>query len=279
MTQQFSHAWAKRLGNDLRIEEFGDDHPRRQDYITFMIEADAERIKLEDVVRAVVPPQAIVTGRTKSIDTLREKLIRLPHQALDKIDDVVGVRIVHQMTLDEQDQIVESLKQTFGPDTGVKDRRETPSAGYRAVHLTVRLPSLRGEVQVRTMLQARWADLFERLADTWGRGMRYGSAPNPDASGDSGRRLKFVENLVELSLNYIAGYESQATDLTKYRGQVASLREPLKGILSIEIREELEETVSQAGASLNELEGSLKEWGQTLDSMLGTMARHAEQIP
>ncbi|GGI66943.1 hypothetical protein GCM10010116_62080 [Microbispora rosea subsp. aerata] len=37
------------------------------------------------------------------------------------------------------------------------------------------------EIQVRTELQDVWAQILERLADQWGRGIRYGDAPeNPE---------------------------------------------------------------------------------------------------
>jgi ppGpp synthetase/RelA/SpoT-type nucleotidyltranferase len=279
MTQQHSHAWAKQLGKDLRIQEFSDVHPRRDDYITFMTQADEERLKLEDKVRAVVPPQAIVTGRTKSIDTLREKLIRYPTQALDKIDDVIGVRVVHEMTLDEQDLVVETLRDTFGSRTTVKDRRATPTAGYRAVHLAVRLPNLRGEVQVRTMWQARWADLFERQADTWGRGMRYGAPPDPDPFGDSTKRLAFAERLIDLSLGTIAQYEDAASQASKLRGELASMREHLKTHAPHEITDETRKAEASTDAAIREFERTLKTWSVSLDEILGTLVQIADLIP
>ena len=35
------------------------------------------------------------------------------------------------------------------------------------------------EVQVRTALQAYWAELYERMADQWGRQIRYGGQADP----------------------------------------------------------------------------------------------------
>jgi hypothetical protein len=75
---------------------------------------------------------------------------------------------------------VQQLVEVFGEDARppkVVDRRGIPVHGYRAVHLIV-LPTGRPvEIQVRTLWQQEWAELFEKLADRVGRGIRYGEAP------------------------------------------------------------------------------------------------------
>jgi hypothetical protein len=64
----------------------------------------------------------------------------------------------------------------------VIDRRTNPSHGYRAVHLIVQKDRIPVEIQVRTDLQDTWAQIVERLADRWGRGIRYGEDPEkPDS--------------------------------------------------------------------------------------------------
>src|SRR6266704_1936073 len=68
-----------------------------------------------------------------------EKTIRLT-----QIQDIAGCRIVT-------------------PD--IIDRRDTPSHGYRAVHVIVRHSGKLVEIQVRTALQHLWAELSEKLAD------------------------------------------------------------------------------------------------------------------
>jgi Region found in RelA / SpoT proteins len=84
----------------------------------------------------------------------------------------------------EQDEVVASIVAEFArepkPPT-VKDRREFPSFGYRAVHVIVFDDGLPVEVQARTALQDLWAQAIERLGDRWGRGIRYGEEPSdPD---------------------------------------------------------------------------------------------------
>lgn len=61
------------------------------------------------------------------------------------------------------------------------------------------------EIQVRTKLEDAWAQIFESVADRWGRQMRYGDEPqNPDAAINLGgveiSRRKAVAILMSLSL-------------------------------------------------------------------------------
>src|SRR5687768_1603622 len=65
-----------------------------------------------------------VTSRAKSIDTLREKLQRDPATPLPSVQDVAGVRFEADMTLDEQDKVVERLVRTFGAGSTVRDLRK-----------------------------------------------------------------------------------------------------------------------------------------------------------
>jgi ppGpp synthetase/RelA/SpoT-type nucleotidyltranferase len=44
-----------------------------------------------------------------------------------------------------------------------------PRAGYRAVHVITKTDGIPVEVQFRTDLQNKWAQVFERLADECGR--------------------------------------------------------------------------------------------------------------
>lgn len=133
----------------------------------------------ERVVSAV--SDAKPTTRIKTVQTLVDKLRRESSMKLSRVQDIAGMRIVRDMSLAEQDQLVESLIPLF-EDARVVDRRVKPSFGYRAVHLIVRCDGRLVEIQVRTGLQDRWAQIVERMADHWGRTIRYGDAPEePDA--------------------------------------------------------------------------------------------------
>jgi Region found in RelA / SpoT proteins len=81
------------------------------------------------------------------------------------------------------------------------DRRTDHSFGYRAVHVVAYVSRLPVEIQVRTDLQHRWAEVVERLADQWGRGLRYGLGPeDPDRRvlSDSSTTLTRREFIAEL---------------------------------------------------------------------------------
>jgi ppGpp synthetase/RelA/SpoT-type nucleotidyltranferase len=141
-----------------------------------------------------------VTSRTKTTGTLVEKLQRSPSMALSRMQDIAGARLVAEMNRTEQDQLVARIVELF-PGADVKDRRAEPSHGYRAVHVIVEVDQRLVEIQVRTVLQDLWAQVVERLADRWGRGIRYGDLPNdPDAEvGGGNTRRDVIEGLMTQS--------------------------------------------------------------------------------
>ncbi len=91
------------------------------------------------------------------------------------------MRIVSDCDRQEQDRLAEGLMHLFtkygNPPPKLVDRRRHPSHGYRAVHIIVYINGAPVEIQLRTKLQHEWADLFEKLADRVGRGIRYGEPP------------------------------------------------------------------------------------------------------
>lgn len=116
--------------------------------------------------------------RVKTLKTTLEKLVRQPGlHSLAQIRDLAGLRVVVHGTRADQDKIVARIAALFPNDDHppkLIDRRADPRSGYRAVHLEVKSEHILIEVQVRTALQHRWAELFERTADRLGRGLRYG---------------------------------------------------------------------------------------------------------
>jgi GTP pyrophosphokinase len=82
---------------------------------------------------------------------------------LVQIQDIAGCRVVVE-GMTEQEKTVASLLQVFENVT-VIDRRQTPSFGYRAVHLIVRVSGRPVEVQIRTLIQHYWAESSEKLSD------------------------------------------------------------------------------------------------------------------
>jgi ppGpp synthetase/RelA/SpoT-type nucleotidyltranferase len=91
------------------------------------------------------------------------------------------MRIVVEGDRDEQDRVVERLSAAFAAAARaprIVDRRAKPVQGYRAVHVIVYPDAFPIEIQVRTRWQHQWAEWFERLADQYGRGIRYGEPPS-----------------------------------------------------------------------------------------------------
>src|ERR1019366_1560512 len=90
------------------------------------------------------------TGRLKTTGSIVEKL-RRESIRLSQMQDIAGCRVVAGGVL-EQDRFVATLKADF-PDANVIDRRDSPSHGYRAIHVIVKLNRKAIEIQVRTALQ------------------------------------------------------------------------------------------------------------------------------
>jgi ppGpp synthetase/RelA/SpoT-type nucleotidyltranferase len=98
----------------------------------------------------------------------------------------------------EQDRVVEQIREVFVDGARMPkliDRRVQPVQGYRAVHVIVYPDAYPIEVQVRTEWQHLWAEWFERLADQYGRGIRYGDPPS--TGGDTAREM--VDRLIQLA--------------------------------------------------------------------------------
>jgi ppGpp synthetase/RelA/SpoT-type nucleotidyltranferase len=156
---------------------------------------------LGEVTRVLVDLGLEPGARLKTTGTLIDKLRRIPGMQLSRIQDVAGARVVAEMTRAKQDRLVERITARFA-EHRVKDRRAEPSYGYRAVHVIVRVQGRPVEIQVRTHLQDLWAQIVERLADRWGRGIRYGEPPSePDLPAAGGRtRHELVERVMELAM-------------------------------------------------------------------------------
>lgn len=192
------------------------------------------------------------TARIKTIQTLHDKLRRQPTK-LSRIQDIAGVRIVQDMDLNEQDTLVSTLTREF-VGARVVDRRIDPSFGYRAVHVIVRVGRCNCEIQVRTDQQHLWAEIVERLADRWGRQIRYGGQPNdPERVVGTATRAAFlgvvlsmsdtVHGLEEAAANQNFGVEAGETPEGVGRVELDQARNAMKEVLA-----ELAEFLGSGGA-------------------------------
>lgn len=159
-----------------------------------------------------------VTSRPKTIDTLRQKLQRDPSTPLPSVQDIAGVRFEAEMSLDEQDAVVNAICGVFNhdPAVAVRDMRSNHHSGYRAVHIWLRLPA-RVEVQVRTHLQGEWANMYESAADALGRDIRYGHMPQHEP------QRSIVVALQELSTERIAHVEALRNEMGRLDIEVDDL--------------------------------------------------------
>ena len=119
----------------------------------------------------------IISGRVKTESTLLQKLRRMGTTPISNIHDVAGLRFDSSLTLSEQIKVAEVFKNSFlvegAKRVDIRDLREESHSGYRVIHLHIRSGLGRAEMQIRTALQSKWANLYEEAADIYGRDIRY----------------------------------------------------------------------------------------------------------
>jgi ppGpp synthetase/RelA/SpoT-type nucleotidyltranferase len=172
----------KKLGEALvERSDIPEDCPRYDDVMLWHddlageVQAIIAGRRWNSVSQALQP-----TARSKTYDTLVQKLEREKdkHLSLDVVQDLAGVRVDIDCSLGEQLALVKEMAAHFGRErSNIRDIRSRAHSGYRAVHVWLRLPAGRIEVQVRTLAQSAWANTYERMADLFGRGIRYGEVP------------------------------------------------------------------------------------------------------
>jgi Region found in RelA / SpoT proteins len=252
-----------RLGDRLR--EFGgpgdeNDRALLEQLLTEHLEVleEAARMMGEGLEYRGIQP----TPRLKSDTTIIEKVVRERGMKLSRMQDISGLRIVDDMTWVQQDDLVREIVNLFAR-AKVRDRREEPVSGYRAVHV---IASVRGhwvEIQVRTLLQDAWAQTFERLGDTWGRQIRYGDPPNePDriVLGD-GTRREFVADLLQLS-HLLAEHEETLSEMVELEVEFGEAPEPLTD----EEREVYEDMQGQLGEAIQRVQETSARFRSILES-------------
>jgi ppGpp synthetase/RelA/SpoT-type nucleotidyltranferase len=137
-----------------------------------------------------------------------EKLRRSGGYTLSSIHDLAWMRVVVTGGRAAQDQMAERIQDVFMD--GVRapriiDRRLKPVQGYRAVHVIVYPDGYPIEVQVRTEWQHMWAEWFERFADQYGRGIRYGEPPIRGGEGAG----EIVEMMIRMADQIAQAEESE----------------------------------------------------------------------
>jgi ppGpp synthetase/RelA/SpoT-type nucleotidyltranferase len=133
-------------------------------------------IRVFDGLRDISDDRSLYcSGRLKNTSTILEKL-RRSKTRLSTMQDIAGLRLVFKEGFEDQNAVVERVcKSNLLSNCKIHDLRDKPHSGYRALHVVGR-----ADGYFRTHLQHLWAQVFERFADEWGRGIRYGELPvNP----------------------------------------------------------------------------------------------------
>jgi ppGpp synthetase/RelA/SpoT-type nucleotidyltranferase len=260
-----SRSQLDKLGERLASEEPTSD----ADYALFAQVADAYQAVLDQVEGRLRRRGLEATTRVKTTGTLIDKL-RRDRVTLRGIHDLAGARIVVDGGRLEQDRVTARIIDEFvsGPKRPIKkDRRETPSFGYRAVHVIVFVESLPVEIQVRTRLQDGWAQTVERLADRWGRGLRYGVGPEqPGEPAGLTFPLSFTRGQVIEALLAIA---DQIDALESVQAQLLQLKQDISE-LDPEDKAKLKDKVDQRSRDLDTAASTLEAALDRLTADLGT---------
>lgn len=191
MPRSLTTSQINRLGERLRRSR----RPAVEDLeLLNLVRGDYEPsvIAIAEILRREL--RVVANWRLKTTVSIIEKL-RRDRTRLSKMQDIAGLRIVRQMSLSAQDRLAERIKLLF-PEVEVIDRRADPSYGYRALHLIISHDGIPAELQIRTMSQDSWAQLTESLADSWGRGIRYGDPPLRQRTKVAGLTRAHMVNLV-----------------------------------------------------------------------------------
>jgi ppGpp synthetase/RelA/SpoT-type nucleotidyltranferase len=201
------------------------------------------------------------TVRLKTTGTLVDKLRRSRNSRLKTVQDLAGARLVIEGGLAEQNRVRDAVTaacESKGYGVRVDDRRDEPNAGYRAVHLIVKVDGIPVEVQIRTPLQDLWAQIFERLADAWGRGIRYGAEPDATV-------------LAKVSYEARVAAVGQMGALSYSIAALESAREAVRNVIVMEEASPGRRSVNLAPLveSASELEALVRERLQSLGNLLG----------
>jgi ppGpp synthetase/RelA/SpoT-type nucleotidyltranferase len=192
-----------KLGERLRKGHANDDDIRALNDFR-----ESFRPAFERVVGELESLGLAVGGRAaKTMGSIVAKLAR-EKTRLSTMQDIAGCRVEVANRI-EQDSVVEQIVQLF-PNSKIDNRRARPSHHYRAMHVIVEVDGFPVEVQIRTTLQNKWAQLAEALADRFLPEIKYGGGP-PE-----------VQEVLEVASNDINESEELEFRTAKLRARAAN---------------------------------------------------------
>lgn len=213
-----------------------------------------------------IGPDFIFSSRIKNDGTIIEKLSRLKTN-LARIQDFAGARLDLDCGPTAQYAIAEEMKEVFesyDAKVVIKNYLAQSQQGYRAVHLHITGNAGRVELQIRSHIQAKWANSYEALADVIGRKIRY--EDEPEVKLEPFRKL--VSSMKELSVSMHA-WECSVDDARLNFSQALDLLDPDED-KARSIRSDVLKFSELTEAHRQELIGSMEGITRTLKKLKGS---------
>lgn len=198
-------AAVNRLGERLRKGPISEDDLRLLDDYRRGF-SEITRLVVQELSQLTDAP--IASRPAKSTASIVSKL-RRGTMRLSRMQDIAGCRVVVSGV--RAQKILVSLIQIAFEKSETIDRTDTPSFGYRAVHVVAKFPNGMVEIQVRTSLQHLWAQKSEAFADHFGQELKYGG-------GDS-----LAKAYLQSASDVIADVERHEATLDQFSTQLSRL--------------------------------------------------------
>ena len=205
MAEKPTASQLNKLGARLRKAQANDDDIRALNDFR-----ESFRPAFDRVVRELESLGLAVGGRAaKTMGSIVAKLAR-EKTRLSTMQDIAGCRVEVTNRI-EQDNVVRQIVELF-PNSKIDDRRARPSHHYRAMHVIVEFEGYPVEVQIRTILQNKWAQLVEALSDRFHPEIKYGGGPRE------------IQGVLEVASNAIDRNETLELRVAELRARGADPR-------------------------------------------------------
>lgn len=207
-------------------------------------------------------PSLSVTERVKTRDTLLSKM-KKTKLTLTNVQDVVGLRVEADVTTSQQFEIAQFLKSAFiSHSPEIKNYLDgSGHSGYRAIHIWLNV-GLKVEIQIRTTLQGKWANLYEVAADVIGREIRYDWFPEDPTERE------VVKALQDLSLNNVTHVENFEENILSKRLRISEM----------ELRGETVKFPTRLRSQLRKITNEIAQEEQLLIGVKSTMLKNFEEL-
>lgn len=198
---EFTVSEINRLGERLRKAQTRPDDLRM--LARFRDGFEPATVRVAEIVQSLLFCKATMALRpSKSTLSIIAKLER-EKSRLSQMQDIGGLRVI-VAKMSQQRRLVSAIDEAFSESRSV-NRIVDPRSGYRGIHVIVKHAGRLVEIQVRTRLQNLWAQISEKLADSYGQEVKYGGGPQP------------VQQLLRAQSDWIRDIESFEVSLDEYK--------------------------------------------------------------